>query len=184
MDIDEYYNASYEVRDNFLSEVDFAKLEKVIMGPEFNWNYSYNVSDGGDSENDIYFMHSFYIGLTSKPKIDFHGNPIPPEKSTFYKFIEPIIEKLPDFQTLIRAKANLYVARKKLIHHKDHTDMEFSHKGAILYLNDNDGFTVLEDGTEIESKANRLLLFDPSKPHHSTSCTKDNRRVNININYL
>ena len=36
MDIDEYYNASYEVRDNFLSEVDFAKLEKVIMGPEFN----------------------------------------------------------------------------------------------------------------------------------------------------
>ena len=184
MDIDEYYNASYEVRDNFLSEVDFAKLEKVIMGPEFNWNYSYNVSDGGDSENDIYFMHLFYIGLTSKPKIDFHGNPILPEKSPFYKFIEPLIEKLPDFQTLIRAKANLYVAREKIIHHKDHADTKFSHKGAILYLNDNDGFTVLEDGTEIESRANRVLLFDPSKPHHSTSCTSDKRRVNININYL
>ena len=75
MDIDEYYNASYEVKDNFLSEVEFAKLEGAIMGPEFNWNYSYNVSDGGDSENDIYFMHLFYIGLGSKPKIDFHGNP-------------------------------------------------------------------------------------------------------------
>jgi len=62
MDIDEYYNASYEVKDNFLSEVEFAKLEGAIMGPEFNWNYSYNVSDGGDSENDIYFMHLFYIG--------------------------------------------------------------------------------------------------------------------------
>ena len=43
---------------------------------------------------------------------------------------------------------------------------------------------VLEDGTEIESRANRVLLFDPSKPHHSTSCTSDKRRVNININYL
>ena len=42
----------------------------------------------------------------------------------------------------------------------------------------------LEDGTEIESRANRVLLFDPSKPHHSTSCTNDKRRVNININYL
>ena len=184
MDIDEYYNASYEVKDNFLSFSSFKIIQNAVMGPDFNWNYNYNVTDSSNYENDIYFIHIFYMGLTSKPKLDFHGNPILPEKSPFYKFIEPLIEKLPDFQTLIRAKANLYVARKKLIHHKDHTDMEFSHKGAILYLNDNDGFTVLEDGTEIESKANRLLLFDPSKPHHSTSCTKDKRRVNININYL
>ena len=85
---------------------------------------------------------------------------------------------------MIRAKANLYIRREKLVHHKDHVDTKFPHKGAIFYLNDNDGFTVLEDGTEIESRANRVLLFDPSKPHHSTSCTSDKRRVNININYL
>ena len=184
MDIDEYYNAPYEVKDNFLSEVEFTKLEEAIMGPDFNWNYSYNVSVDSDSENDIYFIHLFYMGMVKEAKYDLEGKPIPPEKSPFYKFIEPLLEKLPDFQTLIRAKANLYVARDKLIHHKDHVDTKFSHKGAILYMNDNDGFTVLEDGIEIESKANRVLLFDPSKPHHSTSCTNNKRRVNININYL
>ena len=44
--------------------------------------------------------------------------------------------------------------------------------------------TVLEDGTECESVANRLLLFDATKPHHSTTCTDQKRRVNINVNYM
>ena len=62
--------------------------------------------------------------------------------------------------------------------------MHFPHKGAIFYINTNNGFTVLEDGTEIASVSNRLLLFNPSEPHHSTSCTDVKRRVNINFNYL
>ena len=83
-----------------------------------------------------------------------------------------------------RAKANLYGRTKELVHHDNHADTNFSHKGAIFYINSNNGFTVLEDGTEIKSVRNRLLLFDPSKPHHSTSCTDDKRRVNINFNYI
>ena len=54
----------------------------------------------------------------------------------------------------------------------------------MFYLNDNDGVTVLNDGTEVESVANRLLLFDASKPHHSTTCTDADRRVNLNFNYF
>ena len=61
---------------------------------------------------------------------------------------------------------------------------EYRHKSAILYINTNNGLTVLEDGTECESVANRLLLFDASKPHHSTTCTDQKRRVNINMNYM
>lgn len=174
---------NYEVKDNFLSSGEFAEVQRAIMSPDFSWNYSYNVAEGEGVENEDYFIHLFYMGLVEKPKLDKDGTPIPPEKSFFYKDIEPILEKLP-IETLIRAKANLYIRREKIVHHKDHVDTKFPHKGAIFYLNDNDGFTVLEDGTEIESRANRVLLFDPSKPHHSTSCTNDKRRVNININYL
>ena len=54
----------------------------------------------------------------------------------------------------------------------------------ILYFNANDGVTVLEDGTEVESVPNRILLFDSSRPHHSTTCTNANRRVNLNFNYF
>lgn len=178
------FDMDFEVEDDFLSIKEFAKLERIILGPEFNWHYSYNIADKDGTENDIYFMHLFYMGLVEKAKIDFNGNPIPPEKSPFYRSIEPLLENLPNFETLIRAKANLYIKREEIIHHKDHIDTNFEHKGAVFYINDNDGFTVLEDGTEIESRANRILFFDPSKPHHSTSCTNDSRRVNININYI
>jgi len=54
----------------------------------------------------------------------------------------------------------------------------------LFYLNTNDGLTVLEDGTEIKSIENRILLHDASKPHHSTTCTDADRRVNINFNYF
>ena len=66
----------------------------------------------------------------------------------------------------------------------DHFDLSFPHKGAIFYVNTNDGFTVLEDGTEIKSIENRVLLFDPSTKHHSTTCTDKKVRITINFNYF
>ena len=46
-----------------------------------------------------------------------------------------------------------------------------------------DGGTVI-DGEKFDSVANRILFFDPSKPHHSTSTTDVKRRLNVNINYI
>ena len=72
----------------------------------------------------------------------------------------------------------------KIVYHDPHVDIPWQHKGAIFYVNTNNGVTVLEDGTEIESIENRLLLFDSSKEHSSTSCTDAKVRVNINFNYF
>ena len=87
-------------------------------------------------------------------------------------------------KSLIRMKVNSYPRTEELVHHKDHFDLPYAHKGGILYFNANDGVTVLEDGTEVESVPNRILLFDSSKPHHSTTTTNANRRVNLNFNYF
>ena len=78
----------------------------------------------------------------------------------------------------------MYPSTPVITHHEPHVDLEYEHKGAIFYINTNNGVTVLEDGTEIESIENRLLLFDSSKKHNSTSCTDAKVRVNINFNYL
>ena len=37
---------------------------------------------------------------------------------------------------------------------------------------------------EIDSVKNRLLMFDSSRPHSSTSATDAKARINININYI
>ena len=172
----------WEVKDDFLSPEEFEKTRKIIMGSDLPWNYSYNVA-AATPEEEMYFMHMFYMGLTDKPAYDDDGNMVPPEKSPYYGAIEPIIEKIPH-QILLKIKANLYVKTENRVHHPSHVDTVFPSKAAIFYLNTNDGFTVLEDGTEIASVANRILIFDPTEPHHSTTCTDNKRRVNININYL
>ena len=97
--------------------------------------------------------------------------------------IQPIISKL-DIKALIRIKINYYPKTHKLIHHPYHIDYAYKHKGAVFYLNENDGLTVLEDGTEIKSIPNRMLLLDTSKPHHSTTTTNADRRLVMNINWM
>ena len=85
---------------------------------------------------------------------------------------------------MIRAKVNLYTKTPQIIEHTMHKDFEFEHKGALFSLNSCDGYTLLEDGTKIDSVANRMLIFDASKNHASTTCTNQNVRMNINLNFF
>jgi hypothetical protein len=54
---------------------------------------------------------------------------------------------------------------------------------SILYLNTNNGYTKFEDGTKVDSIKNRLLTFPTHMRHTSSTCTDENYRINININY-
>jgi hypothetical protein len=80
-------------------------------------------------------------------------------------------------------KANLFPSTEELKENAFHIDTDIPHKGALFYINTCNGFTILEDGTRIESVSNRMLLFDSAKPHASTNCTDQPSRINININY-
>ena len=54
----------------------------------------------------------------------------------------------------------------------------------IYYVNTNDGYTVFEDGTKIDSVANRICIFPYYLKHSGTTCTNANRRIALNINYV
>ena len=166
--------------DNFLSKEDFKKIVDIVSGPDINWHYSYSVADGSKEEDDMYFIHMLYMGLAEMPKDGVM--PPPPKNSDYYHFFEPLFAKLPDFKLLMRAKVNLYGRTPEIVHHPDHVDMKQEHMGALFSLNTCDGGTVIGD-EKFDSVANRVLFFDPSKPHHSTSTTDVKRRLNININY-
>ena len=167
--------------DNFLSKEDFKKIVDIVSGPDINWHYSYSVADGSKEEDDMYFIHMLYMGLAEMPKDGVM--PPPPKNSDYYHFFEPLFAKLPDFKLLMRAKVNLYGRTPEIVHHPDHVDMKQEHMGALFSLNTCNGGTVIGD-EKFDSVANRILFFDPTQPHHSTSTTDVKRRVNININYL
>tara|TARA_R100001086_G_C11700557_1_gene221240 strand:+ start:34 stop:558 length:525 start_codon:yes stop_codon:yes gene_type:complete len=158
----------HKVIDNFLPKAELGKLQAILTSQGFDWYYVKHINDNSP-KNDLgsYFVHLAY----------FEG-----KASRFMHIFSSILSRL-DMKSLIRIKVNLYPCTPTLKVHAAHTDYDYPHRGAIFYLNTNNGKTILEDGTEINSVANRVLLFDASAPHSSTSTTNSKGRFNININY-
>ena len=94
-----------------------------------------------------------------------------------------IIEKL-NYKALIRIKANMYSSTENIQEHAPHQDFTFNNKSALYYVNSNNGYTMLHGKIKVESVKNRLVVFDGSTEHYSTSCTDEQVRVSINFNFL
>ena len=166
----------YEVIDDFLDKEYFDSLvtrftDKEKTGnPMMPWFLQSSITKYKIVEGNLFYMtHMFY------------EDNIP--MSTHYDCLIPLLEKLKA-GCLIRVKANLYPNTERLHEHPMHTDFDFHHSGAVLSLNTCDGYTKLNDGTKIDSVANRVLLFDASEEHCSSTTTNDHARFNININYI
>jgi hypothetical protein len=161
---------TYQILDNFLLEEEFLKIKNIMINPNFPWSLVPSVTN--EKENlqtsaSYYFIHQFWSGFDIKPKA---------------QIFAPILNQI-ECRAVIRIKGNLYPSTETIVHHIDHIDYEFPHRGAIFYLNTNNGLTVV-NGKEVKSVENRLLLFDPTVFHHSTTCTDDKCRINVNFNYF
>ncbi len=160
----------YEVIDDFLPKEQFSIIEGVFMGKVFPWFYEPGVSAKSKvDKNNIYMYHLIYQ--------DWQPN------SPQFDLLLPLLTKL-EAKAISRIKANFYPGTPVQHEHGMHSDYNWPHKGALYSINTCDGYTKLEDGTKIKSVANRMLLFDASKPHTSATCTDANARINININYF
>jgi hypothetical protein len=162
---------SHKIIDNFLKKKDFLKIKNTILSVDFPWYYEPIINDLHEkNKKDLtcYFTH-----LVFDNKIN----------SDFFEILEKLLLSKLKYQSLIRVKCNLHPRTDKLEKHEFHVDYPYPHKGAIYYINTNDGKTLLQNNIEIESIENRLLLFDSAIEHASTSATNVKARINININY-
>mgnify|MGYP001242087422 CR=1 FL=1 len=154
--------------DNALSVELFSTIRQLCCNSQnLPYYLETDISGMGEEEN-CYFTHLFYNNDTVC--------------SDYMKWGQALKDFLKA-KSFMRIKANLYPRTDTIVHHKDHVDLDFDHNAAILYLNTNNGYTVIGD-TKIESVANRILLFNPQIPHHSTTCTDAQFRANINFNYF
>ena len=161
---------THQVLDNYFPLDYFYSLRNKIINTGFQWQFATKVNHEQTNNNDSYFCQNIYQDHMPK--------------TFLWDDINYILSEYLHGEGILRAKVNLYIKTSKIIEHAKHVDYEIPHKGAIIYLNTCDGFTRLHDGTKIESVENRLLLFDSSKPHNSTSTTNALGRYNININYV
>ena len=171
-----------KVVDDFLEQNDFDFLQNKMIGQdklEFPWFYSENIEVTEEEKNTFQFIHNFFY--SNRPTSHFFGE------------FESIFEKVYNqgSETILsRVKANLLTRTPKIVENTFHTDFDIvSDKvkqisTSILYVNTNNGYTKFEDGTKVESVANRLVTFPANMKHKGTSCTDEKVRVVINFNYI
>lgn len=169
-----------QVIDNFLKEEDFEEL-KVIFDKGIPWTFSVILDEKYlicDQKYNYQYVHGVY-------------NKQEPCSRYFDKII-PFLTKL-DARALVRCKVNSICREEEIVVHGFHTDMRYPEehttgldgmKTAILYLNNNNGFTCFEDGTKVESVVNRCVIFPAHYKHSGTTCTDVHRRLALNLVYF
>ena len=158
--------------DNFLNQEEFDPIADLIVN-NFQWKYD-NFVDYADDKDKFQFTHSFYKDFEIV--------------SPFHEPLKPIWNRIRP-REIYRVKANLLTRTPQIVENRFHTDNpEISgvipYTTSIFYLNTNNGYTEFEDGTKVESVANRFVSFPMDMKHRGTSCTDVKTRVVINFNYL
>ena len=165
------------IEDDFLNPREFVKWQDFFMSQTLTWQYSDSVVYA-EANDKFQFFHMFYIEFV----------PISP----FMDTITPILNKINPI-SLWRVKANLHIRTPEIdesVFHVDMADLEDSPERlkewttSIFYVNTNNGYTKFEDGTKVESVANRMITFPSNLKHHGTTCTDEKRRIVINFNYF
>jgi len=171
-------NENIKIEDNFLGQEEFDKIQEVLMGSVFAWFYQNTIDFGFevDDVNKFQFIHMFYS--ESLPNSEFMRN------------ISPLLRVLNPF-SLLRIKANLLTRTPSIVENEFHADIgDLSEERlkqwstSIFFINTNNGYTKFEDGTKVESVANRMLTFPANVKHAGTSCTDQQTRVIMNFNYF
>jgi hypothetical protein len=169
-----------EIIDNFLPDHLFEKLQDEILGNDFPWFVCGDIVNEslGHIPPDINYnwqlFHLFYYN--------------PHEISRYFPIMDSLLVTLQPMMTL-KIKANLNPVADRIIEHGMHVDTypyELAEMltTSVFYLNTNNGYTAFEDGTKVESVANRLVSFPASMMHTGTTCTDEKYRAVINLNYV
>ena len=171
---------SVEVFDNFISDEDHKKICDKMLTQGFMWEYSkhkvFKGQEHGFRDHMLVHMFHAYNGHTS-PDIE---------------LVNPILYNI-NALSVHRIKANLELYSGDT-QHKSNFHLDWSHpitkKGCrtmtigIYYVNTNNGYTEFEDGSRVESVANRFIRFAGDLKHRGVNQTDTKERIVINFNYF
>ena len=179
-----------EIYDNCLDQHVFQDIQNKIFYQDFPWyleaddrsyqGYHKSPLKNYEITNHTQFNHLFY-----------HVNDRT-SWSNYTPWINPVLNIINP-RAWFRVKAN-YVAsshKSNIIrgwHHDACGDMKNTHnkgwpecKIAVLYINTNNGYTLMETGDKVESKANRLVIFPNNVLHTAVLQTDIPHRIIINM---
>ena len=180
-----------QIRDNVLTEEELSKLQNVMLldstqnNRTIPWGISNMYASAPSANREFwednmmceekeafFWTHTFH----DRQRIE----------SQYFDILLPLLEKINP-KALVRIRANCNTITDRIIEHGYHTDVPSGANciTSIFYLNTNNGYTKFkEDGSIVNSVANRLLTFPSDTKHTSTTTTDVTQRIVINFNYF
>jgi len=178
---------------NFLEQGTHYNIKNIIEGGSFplfyqadtmtydlmeystatNLNKKYNIINEG---------HSFFGHMLIKDyKI------VSPFVDLFTPVIKKVQDLIPEYH-LVRAKLSVCPKKEDHISSGWHYDLTPDEKSeyitTIYYINSNNGYTLLSEGTKVTSLANKLVLFPGDTLHTGITQTDTDIRIFLNLNFL
>lgn len=161
---------NYEIIDNFLPKSSFNAIKNTIFNEEFPWLCK-EIKADADSKLKKYINFDHIVYTQNVPV------------SPFFEELEILISRI-DCKSLLNMSCNMHIGASEIIEKKIKPFYPFPNTQAILYLNNSDGYTIVEENIKIENIENRLLVFDGSKNYIETNCTNNTKKINIVFNYI
>lgn len=158
----------YKIIDNFLPTEYFKNIQSLLLSPRLEWYYKdYSANQNGDDGHS--FVHVFWN----------QGKQVSNLFQEFHLFLQHLKVK-----HLMQLRANMFIRDSKSNESNYHIDFNNTNNTtAILYINTNNGYTLLEK-EKVESIENRLLFFPVNVKHAAVRQTDTSRRIVLNINYI
>lgn len=166
--------------DNFLADQEYSFIRDLVMNTRdkvFPFFIQHTIAHPEEDIPGHWSWMAFHMLYhNDEPTSQFYQTIAPIFKS---KFISSSI-----YKGMLRMKCNFYPHTSELHEHDFHTDYDFTNLAAVYSINTCDGYTLMRDGTKINSIGNRIVFFDGSKEHASTTTTNSFGRFNINFNLV
>jgi hypothetical protein len=158
-----------KIIDNVVDQEHFSHLKNVMWSNQFPWFMSdgYATTSAEQLELGFKFTHNFYHEHNTR--------------SQFFDLLTPLLNIMQP-KAFLRIQGVVTPRADKLIKTGYHRDA-INCVTAIYYLNTTNGNLHFEDGSEVETLENRLVIFNSNLQHCGTKCTDSDRRTLINFNY-
>lgn len=176
--------------DYLLQELKLGLLPNTENKPSLPWSFGEKAGGNTSALKNYQFTYLFYTGYPTLFCDD------------SYYLVDPIVQKIPDLYQLVRIKANLQPHSEEKYVSAWHWDSTFGGvrdennklikqgkpiKNAyvcIFYLNTNNGYTELDDGTKVDCVENRLLIFPNEMKHRGVSTNDTMFKSVVNIVFV
>ena len=176
------------VIDNFLTTPDFKTIERLCYR-DLSWKFArYKVHSDLESLENFQMVHTFVdtMDITKSSEQSEHLNPF--MNKLHAQAVFRIKANLESWKGDIPFKSNFHVdnsmseAFVRTVTGYEYRKVKDMTTG-IYYLNTCNGYTEFEDGTIVNSVANRFVSFPAFTKHRGVSQTDTKTRIVINFNY-